>query len=168
MMKKMTEENLLAAFAGESQAHMKYMNFAEQARKEGLPNVARIFDAAAYAEQVHASNHLKVLGGIQDSVSNLGAAQGGEDFEVEGMCPAYIAVAELEGEKQAQRVMNWAIAAEKVHSQLYGAAKEKAAAKQDAGDASIWVCTACGFTGEGPEPDVCPICGAKHTKFRKF
>jgi rubrerythrin len=167
-MKKMTEANLLAAFAGESQAHMKYLNFAEQARKEGLPNVARVFEAAAYAEQIHASNHLKVLGGIQDTVTNLGAAQGGEDFEVEGMYPAYMAVAELEGEKQGLRTMSWAIEAEKVHSHLYQAAKEKAAAKQDAADTSIWVCTACGFTGEGPEPEICPVCGAKHTKFRKF
>ena len=167
-MKKTTEANLSAAFAGESQAHMKYLNFAEQARKEGLPNVARLFEAASYAEQIHASNHLRALSGIKDTVANLDAAQGGEDFEIAEMYPTYKAVAELQEEKQALRTMTWAMEAEKVHSKLYGAAKEKAAAKQDVADTQIWVCTSCGFTGEGEMPDVCPVCGAKHTKFRKF
>ncbi len=167
-MKKMTEANLLAAFAGESQAHMKYLNFAEQARREGLPNIARLFEAAAYAEQVHASNHLRTLGGIKDTAANLGAAQGGEDFEIDEMYPAYKAVAEAQAEKQADRVMGWALAAEKVHSQLYGAAKQKATAKEDIGAADIWICSACGYTVEGEAPDICPICGAKHEKYRKF
>lgn len=167
-MKEMTEANLKAAFAGESQAHMKYLNFAEQARREGLPNIARLFEAASYAEQVHASNHLRALGGIQPTPANLVAAKGGEDFEIAEMYPAYKAVAELQGEKQALRSMTWALEAEKVHSALYGAAKEKADAKQDTGATEIWVCPSCGFTGEGEMPDVCPICGAKHEKFRKF
>ena len=64
-MNKMTEANLQAAFAGESQAHMKYLNFAEKAEKEGLHNVARLFQAASYAEQIHASNHLRALDGLQ-------------------------------------------------------------------------------------------------------
>ena len=167
-MKKMTEANLSAAFAGESQAHMKYLNFAEQARKEGLPNVARVFEAASYAERVHASNHLRALSGIQDTVTNLGAAQGGEDYEVAEMYPAFKGVAELQGEKQPLRSMTWAMEAEIVHSKLYGAAKEKAAAKQDCADTPIWVCTVCGFTGEGEAPEVCPVCGTKHGKFRTF
>jgi rubrerythrin len=167
-MMKMTEANLQAAFAGESQAHMKYLNFAEQARKEGLPNVARVFEAASYAEQVHASNHLRVLGGIGATAANLGAAKGGEDFEIVEMYPVYKAAAEAQGEKQALRVMSWALEAEKVHSALYGAAKEKVEAKQDAGATDIWVCTVCGWTVEGEAPEICPVCGTKHAKFRKF
>jgi len=58
-MKKETEENLKNAFAGESQAHMKYMTFADKAEKEDLPNVARLFRANSFAEQVHAANHLR-------------------------------------------------------------------------------------------------------------
>jgi rubrerythrin len=58
-MKEMTEANLKAAFAGESQAHVRYLNFAEKARREKLPNIARLFEAAAFSEQVHASNHLR-------------------------------------------------------------------------------------------------------------
>lgn len=167
-MKKMTEDNLKAAFAGESQAHMKYLNFAEKARKENLPNIARLFEATAYAEQVHASNHLRALGGIGDTVANLVDAKGGEDFEVDEMYPAYIAVAREQGEDKALRPMNWALEAEKAHSLFYGAASEKAEAKQDIGAEDIWVCTVCGFTVEGDAPDVCPICGARHEKFHKF
>jgi len=167
-MKEMTEGNLKAAFAGESQAHMKYLNFAEQARKDGLPNVARVFEAASYAEQVHASNHLRALGGIRDTVTNLGAAKGGEDFEIDEMYPAYKNVAELQAEKQPLRSMTWAMEAEKVHSKLYGEAKGMAEAKQDAPATPIWVCTVCGFTGEGEAPEVCPVCGTKHGKFRTF
>jgi rubrerythrin len=167
-MEKMTEENLKAAFAGESQAHMKYLNFAEKARKENLPNIARLFEAASFAEQVHASNHLRALGGIQDTATNLSEAKAGEDFEIAEMYPSYIASAKEQGEDKALRSMDWALAAEKVHSQLYGAAQEKAEAKQDVGGQDIWVCTACGFTMEGEAPDICPICGARHEKFRKF
>lgn len=79
-MHKMTEENLKAAFAGESQAHMKYLIFAEQAEKKGLPEIGRLFRAVAYAEQVHATSHLRVLGGIGDVVENLDAAIAGETF----------------------------------------------------------------------------------------
>ena len=69
-MNAMTEGNLKAAFAGESQAHMKYLNFADKAEKEGLANVARLFQAASYAEQIHASNHLKALDGIQSTAAS--------------------------------------------------------------------------------------------------
>jgi rubrerythrin len=167
-MKEMTEANLKAAFAGESQAHMKYLNFAEQARRDRLPQVARLFEAASFSEQIHASNHLRALGGIQDTPTNLGTAQGGEKFEVEEMYPAYQAVAEAQSETRALRSMKWALEAEKVHAQLYGAAKPKAEAKQDIEAKDIWVCSNCGFTMEGDAPDVCPVCGAKHERFRKF
>ncbi len=167
-MKKMTEANLWAAFAGESQAHMKYLNFAEQARREKLPNIARLFEAAAFAEQIHASNHLRALGGVKNTPENLEAAFGGETFEIDDMYPAYQVVAEAQQEKKALNSMQWAEAAEKVHAKLYNAAKPKAEAKQDVEAKEIWVCSACGFTMEGEAPDVCPICGTKHEKFRKF
>ncbi len=167
-MKDMTQANLLAAFAGESQAHIKYLNFAEQARKDGLPNIARLFEAAAYSEQIHASNHLRALGGIQDTAANLQEAFGGESFEIAEMYPAYNAVADLQEEKRALRSMSWALEAEKVHAALYDAAKPKAEAKQDVEAAPIWVCPTCGFTMEGEAPDVCPVCGLKHDKFREF
>jgi len=167
-MNKMTETNLQAAFAGESQAHMKYLNFADTAEKEGLLNVARLFQAASFAEQIHASNHLRALEGIQGTTANLDTALGGETFEVDQMYPAYMAVAEKQGEKKALRSMNAALEAEKVHAKLYGAAKQSVEAGKDVAAVDIWVCTACGFTMEGEPPDKCPVCGAPKAKFRKF
>ena len=167
-MNKMTEDNLRAAFAGESQAHMRYLNFAERAEKEGHPNVARLFRAASHAEQIHASNHLRALDGIQGTLANLEEAFGGETFEVEQMYPAYMTVAEAQEEKKALRPMKWALEAEKVHAQLYSQAKQAVEAGKDTAAQDIWVCTACGFTMEGEPPDVCPVCGAKHDKFAKF
>src|SRR4030066_61437 len=82
----MTEENVKGAFAGESQAHMKYMAFAEAAEKEKLANVARLFRANSFAEQIHATNHLRTLSGIKKTVENLQAAIEGETFEGSGVC----------------------------------------------------------------------------------
>ncbi len=167
-MRKMTETNLWAAFAGESQAHVKYLNFAEQARREKLLNIARLFEAAAYSEQVHASNHLRALGGIGDTAANLSEAFGGETFEVEEMYMAYKEVADAQGEEKALRSMSWANEAEKIHARLYAAAGSCLEAKQDIDATDVWVCPGCGFTMEGDAPDVCPICGQRHEKFRKF
>jgi len=91
----MTESNLRSAFAGESQAHMRYLIFADRAEKEGYANVARLFRAIAYAEQVHATNHYRELGDINVSPQNLQVAIDGESWEVEEMYPAYLAVAQL-------------------------------------------------------------------------
>jgi len=167
-MNKMTETNLQAAFAGESQAHMKYLNFADKAEKEGHPNVARLFQAASFSEQIHASNHLRALDGIQGTTANLEAALGGETFEVDQMYPAYNSVAELQAEQKALRSMSWALEAEKVHAKLYGAAKQSAEAGKDVAAVDIWVCTSCGFTMEGVPPEACPVCKAPKAKFRKF
>jgi len=167
-MKKMTEANLKSAFAGESQAHMKYLNFAERAEKEKLPNVARLFQATAFAERVHASNHLRALEGIAGTAPNLGQAIEGETYEVEEMYPAFTAVAERQEEKKALRSMTWALESEKVHAALYGAAKRAVEGGKDIATTDMWVCSACGFTVESTAPDVCPVCGAKHESFRKF
>jgi rubrerythrin len=97
-MSEMTKENLKVAFAGESQAHMKYLAFSVQAEKEGKPHIARLFRAISHAERVHAINHLRELKGVGDTVANLEAAIGGETFEVEEMyaskrymCAPYVA-----------------------------------------------------------------------------
>ena len=119
-MKEMTKENLKAALAGESQAHIKYLAYSAQAAKAGKPNIARLFHAIAYAEQVHAMNHLKELGGIGDTVANLQAAIDGESFEVDEMYAAFLAVAELQNERGAKRSMRYAVEAEKIHASRRG------------------------------------------------
>ncbi len=167
-MKDMTKANVEAAFAGESQAHMKYAAFAEIAEREKLPNVARVFRAASFAEQAHATNHLRALGGIGKTLANLEAAYAGETFEINEMYPAYIDVAKMQEEKRALGSMEDALAAEKVHQALYAKAKEAVAGGKDVEVGVVWVCSVCGFTGEGEPPEKCPVCGAVHTKLQKF
>ncbi len=167
-MKAMTKENLSAAFAGESQAHMKYLAFSAQAEKAGKPNIARLFHAIAYAEQVHATNHLKVLGGVGDTVANLEGAMGGENFEVDEMYPAYLAVAELQAEKGAMRSMTYAIEAEKIHAEMYADAIESAKADEDIEIGEVYICPVCGYTHIGEPPDRCPVCNAKKEIFKAF
>ncbi len=167
-MHKMTQANLEAAFAGESQAHMKYLAFADKAEKEGFANVARLFKAVAYAEQVHATNHFKTLKGLGKTAENLAAALGGETYEIEEMYPAFLAVAEAQGEKGAVRSNEWAMEAEKVHAEMYGAAKEAVEGGADAQVGQVYVCSVCGWTGEGEPPDECPLCKAKKDKFVTF
>jgi len=167
-MHKMTQSNLEAAFAGESQAHMRYLIFADKAERQGFPNVARLFRANAYAEQVHATNHFKALGNLGKTVDNLGAAIGGETYEVEEMYPAFLAVAELQEEKAAVRSNTWALEAEKVHAEMYGEAKSAVKDGKDAQVGQVYVCSVCGWTGEGEPPDECPLCKAKKEKFITF
>ena len=167
-MHEMTKANLEAAFAGESQTHMRYLAFADAAEKEGKANTARLFRAIAYAEQVHATNHLRELGGISDSAANLQEAINGETFEVEEMYPAYDAVAKLQNESGAVRSIHFALEAEKIHADMYKSAKAKANAGKDTEIGNVYICPICGYTVEGDAPDKCPVCGALREKFVEF
>jgi len=164
----MTEENLKAAFAGESQAHMRYLIFADQADKEGKPNLARMFRAIAYAEQVHATNHYRELLMIKESPGNLQTCIDGETFEVEEMYPAYNKVAELQGEQGATRSTHYALEAEKIHAKMYKEAKAEADKGRDVEIGKVYICPICGYTVEGDAPDKCPVCGAPREMFKEF
>ena len=166
--REMTKKFLSEAFAGESQAHMRYMIFAEVAEKEGFPNIAKLFRAIAFAELVHAKNHLKALGNVKDTVENLQMAIDGETFEVEEMYPAYKAVAELQGEKEAVRSTHYALEAEKIHAELYKKAKELAEQKKDIKIKKIYICPVCGYTAVDEAPEKCPVCGVPKEKFVIF
>jgi len=167
-MRPMTEGNLKAAFAGESQAHMRYLAFADKAEKEGKENTARLFRAIAYAEQVHAINHLRELAGIKDTQANLQEAINGETFEVEEMYPAYDAVAKLQNESGAVRSIHFALEAEKIHAEMYKDAKAEADSGHDIAIGKVYICPVCGYTTEGEAPDKCPVCGAPREKFKEF
>lgn len=167
-MRAMTEANLEAAFAGESQAHMKYAIFADKAAKEGYPEVARLFRAISYAERVHATNHLRELGGIGDTVANLEAAFNGENYENTEMYPAFDAVARLQEEKGAIRSIHYALEAEKIHEAMYTEARESVVASKDIKSAPVFICPVCGHTVIGEAPDKCPICGVARDKYREF
>jgi rubrerythrin len=167
-MKKMTEENVKAALAGESQAHVKYAAFGWKADAEKLPNISRTFKANSYAEQVHASNYVRILGALGATKDNLAAAEGGESFEIAEMYPAFIATAQSQGEKSAETYFRYALAAEQVHAGMYRAAREAVAAGRDIEFKPIHVCSVCGFTMEGEAPDKCPVCGSPKDKFTAF
>lgn len=167
-MRKMTEELLSAAFAGESQAHMKYMIFSEKAEKDGRPNTARLFRAIAFAERVHATNHFKALGRLLGGVENLDSAIAGETFEVDEMYPAYEAVAKLQEERGAVKSVKWALTAEKVHKELYETARAAEAKGSDASVGVMHICAECGYTVEGEPPDRCPLCGKPKEIFKSF
>jgi rubrerythrin len=186
MVKSMTKDALLSAFAGESMAHMRYLVFADIAEKEGYSNVARLFRAIAYAEQVHATNHYNVLRvfnedakissgapiGPGDTSKNLDLAYRGEVYEIEEMYPVYLEIAKYQDEKEAQRSFYFALSAEKIHAQLYKTAKEYVDKKQDfplAPDEKVWICPVCGHTYVGKEPpEKCPVCGAPRDMYKGF
>ena len=162
-----TQDNLQAAFAGESQANRKYLAFAAKAEAEGRPQIAKLFRAAAAAETVHAHAHLRAMKGVGDTKQNLQAAIEGERYEFTEMYPAFIKEAETEGNKAALTSFRNANAVEKTHHDLYGKALEALDAGKDLSPASIYVCDVCGHTTVGEAPDKCPVCGAVKSKFKE-
>ena len=164
----MTKENIAAALAGESQASQKYLAFSAVAQAEGYPNVARLFQATAFAESTHARNHLSVLGQIGDTSANLKAAWGGETFEIDEMYPAYDAVAELQGSDSARTSIRYAIKAEQDHQAIYDDTLKGVEGKKDLDATAIGVCPICGHTVIGDAPDECPVCGTAGVYFEEF
>jgi rubrerythrin len=167
-MHEMTKDNLKAAFAGESQAHMKYKAFAAQAEEEGFPEVARLFRAISFAEQVHALNHFRQLQGIGTTPENLGAAIAGENYENTEMYPSFNAVAKAQGEKGAMLSIHYALEAEKIHETMYEEAKQLVESGQDRDGASVYICPVCGYTVIGEPPAKCPVSQTPKEKFVKF
>lgn len=182
MVKAMTQDNLRSAFGGESQAHMRYRIWATTAKKEGFENVARLFNATSDAEQVHATLHFKALRdcggdfavtsmagfGLSATSDNLQGAINGELFEATEMYPAYIAVAELQGEDEAIKAYRFAIEAEKIHAERFQTAKDAVDAGKDLEVETIYLCPVCGYIGFDPSEEICPLCGAKKTVFIEY
>ncbi len=160
-----TLEKLMAAFAGESQANRKYLAFAKKAEEEGLPQVAKLFRAAAEAETVHALNHLRVAGKIGMTAANLEDAISGETHEFRQMYPEFIAIAQREKNKQAEWSFNVANQVEEIHAGLYKKALDALKAKKPTPGVDYYVCKVCGNTVERQAPDKCPICGAPQAQF---
>ena len=181
-MNQMTSENLRSAFGGESQAHMRYGIWGEKAEKDGFKNVKRLFDATSEAERVHAKLHFNALKdvkgdftvvsgagfGIGESSENLQGAANGERFEFTQMYPAYIAVAEMQGEKEAVKAMRFAIEAEKVHEVRFLKAKEGVDNGKDLQADKIFLCPICGYITFDASEETCPICGTKSSKFIEY
>jgi len=163
-----TSDNLGEAFAGESQANRKYLAFAKKAEQDGLPQVAKLFRAAAEAETVHAHAHLRVMGGVKTTTENLQAAIDGEGFEFKEMYPKFVAEALSEGNKGAEVSFKNALAVEEIHHGLYSEALEAVKSGKDLPSGQIFVCAVCGNTVNGAPPDTCPVCGAPKSKFSEI
>jgi len=163
-----TKDNLAEAFAGESQANRKYLAYAAQADKDGKPQIAKLFRAAAAAETIHAHAHLRAMGGIKGTVENLQDAVSGETFEYKEMYPPYTKEAEEAGEKMAHVSFRNALAVEEIHAAMYTEALEAARADKDLERRTIHVCDICGNTVYGDVPEKCPVCGAPASKFTEI
>jgi len=161
-----SEENLKQAFAGESQANRKYLAFAERAKRDGFPQAARLFLAAAEAETVHAHNHLRALKGIGDTAANLKEAVAGETHEFTAMYPEMLSAAKAEGAKDAERSFRFALEVEKVHGKLYQDMLSNLG--KTAEEFPYFVCPVCGYTAEKHAPGLCPICGTKGDMFKRI
>lgn len=163
-----TEENLKAAFAGESQANRRYLAFSRKAEEDGYPQIAKLFRAAADSETVHALSHLRVLKGVKTTQENLQEAIMGETYEFEKMYPEFIEAANKEGRKDAVVTFRNASEAEKGHAKYYQRAVEALKAKKDLAPTDYFVCQVCGHTAEVEPPERCPICGSPKKMFKRI
>lgn len=160
-----TDENLKEAFAGESQARSRYTFFADKAEEEGKSGVAKLFRAAALAEEFHARNHFQTMGNLDSTGENLEVAIEGENYEHTEMYPEFIDKAEKEGTDLARKWFDYASQVEEKHENFYREALEAVQSGKDLEEDSWQVCEVCGNTFRGDVPDRCPICGAPKRKF---
>ena len=159
-----TQDNLMVAFAGESQANRKYTAYSKKAEAEGKLNAAKLFRAAADAETIHALKHFDVAGKVGGTVENLKDAVAGETHEYKDMYPDFVKQAEAEGNKGALMSFTFAMKAEEVHARLYQEALDNLDAE---GEVFYYLCPVCGNI-EKAVPEKCPICGAPGSKFIKY
>ena len=165
-----TEMNLMAAFAGESQAHTKYQYYASRAKKDGYEQMAAIFAETAGNEKEHAKLWFKLLhgGGIPDTVTNLLDAAAGENYEWTDMYAEFAKTAREEGFEEIALMMEGVAAVEKEHEERY----RKLAANIQNGVVFLkegevaWKCRNCGHIHVGTDaPGLCPVCAHPQAHF---
>ena len=167
-----TEQNLMTAFAGESQARNKYTYFASKAKKDGYEQIAAIFEETANNEKEHAKIWFKLLNGgeISSTEENLKAAAEGENYEWTDMYDEFAKTAREEGFDHIAYLFEGVAKIEKEHEERYrkllANIDDKLVFSND-GDA-IWICRNCGHVHIGPEaPKVCPICAHPQSYFER-
>ncbi len=179
-----TEQNLLKAFAGESQARNRYTYFASQAKKEGYVQIAAVFEETANQEKEHAKRLFKFLEGgeveitatfpagvIGNTLENLKASAAGENYEHTEMYPEFAKIAKEEGFNEIACVFEAIAVAEKAHEERYKAfAKNIEEGKVFKRDEPVkWQCRNCGYIHEGNEPpEKCPACAHAKAYFELF
>ena len=163
-----TEQNLMTAFAGESQARNKYTYFASVAKKEGYEQIAAIFQQTADNEKEHAKLWFKALGGIGDTAANLLAAAEGENYEWTDMYDKFAKDAEEEGFKALAFQFRAVAAIEKSHEERYRALLNNVETKTvfEKSGVSVWECRNCGHIVVGvAAPEKCPVCNHPQAYF---
>ncbi len=159
-----TEANLMAAYAGESQATNKYLYYASQAKKDGYVQISKLFEETAANEKEHAKIWFKLLhdGSVPGTVENLKDAAAGENYEWTDMYAEFARVAREEGFSRIAELFEGVAAIEKEHEERYLALLKNIETdkvfKKD--ESVVWQCSNCGHQYTGTEaPAVCPVCG---------
>jgi len=163
-----TEQNLMAAFAGESQARNKYTYFASVAKKEGYEQIAAIFLQTAENEKEHAKLWFKHLGGLSDTAANLAAAAEGENYEWTDMYDTFAKEAEEEGFTAIAFQFRAVAAVEKAHEERYRALLSNVQMQKvfEKSEQTMWECRNCGHLVMGTKaPAVCPVCAHPQSFF---
>ena len=163
-MENKTLDNLMAAFAGESQANRKYTAYAKKAEKDGKLNTAKLFRAAADAETIHALKEFELAGKVKTTEENIADAKAGETYEYQSMYPAFVKDAEAEGNNAAVTAFTYAMKAEEVHARLYQDALDNL---DETEEVFYYLCPVCGNI-EKFIPERCSICGVLGSKFVKY
>ena len=156
-----TEQNLMTAFAGESQARNKYTYFASVARKEGYEQIAEIFEKTANNEKEHAKLWFKALGELGTTAENLAAAAAGENYEWTDMYDRFAKEAEEEGFARLAYQFKAVAAIEKAHEERYRALLSNVEMQKvfEKGEMTMWECRNCGHLVMGQKaPELCPVC----------
>lgn len=163
-----TEQNLMTAFAGESQARNKYTFFASQAKKDGYEQIAAIFEETAQNEKEHAKMWFKELNGIGTTAENLVSAAEGENFEWTDMYADFAKTAEEEGFTELAEKFRMVAAIEKTHEERYRALLHNVETKEvfEKSEVKVWECRNCGHIVVGVKaPQVCPVCNHPQAYF---
>lgn len=165
-----TEQNLMAAFAGESQARNKYTYYASKAKKEGYENIASIFQETADNEKEHAKLWFKLFHGIDSTLDNLLDAAAGEHEEWTNMYNVMADEADAEGFHSIATIMRGVGAIEKEHEERYLALAKaiKDGTVFEDGDVVVWKCRNCGHIHVGKSaPSECPVCAHPQAYFER-
>ena len=163
-----TEKNLMAAFAGESEARNKYTYFASKAKKDGYEQIAALFLKTAENEKEHAKLWFKELDGIRTTSENLSAAADGENYEWTDMYEGFAKTAEAEGFPELAKKFRGVAAIEKHHEERYRALLKNVETKQvfEKSEVKVWECRNCGHIVVGTKsPGICPVCAHPQSFF---
>jgi len=161
-------DNLQEAFRkiyeGEAKAVLRLRAFSKVARSEGLPQIARLFEAIAVSEEVHGTRAMKRLGLLGKTEENLKASFESERDIAESAYDNFLKQAYEKGDKTAQTIFSQSRDVEATHAALY---KKAMAHFMQERETTYYICQVCGYVSDGTLPNTCPVCGAKKEQFEK-